>query len=327
MRQEHVSRRAFLAEAGGAATLSAAYAAVALSRPHTDRSARQRRALRLGGPIFVKSDDPAVLAEAHRALGYRAAYAPDVSLTDKVKINRVIREFAARDVVISEVGAWVNMMDPDPVARRKNMAYVQERLALANELGARCCVDIAGSYDPKVWYGPNPKNLSRDFIDATVENCQKLIDAVKPTRTKFSIEMMPFNFPSGPDEYLELVKAVNRKAFAVHLDVCNVMNSPARMYNNGAVIHECFNTLGPWIASCHAKDLKWEEYVQVCLREVIPGQGSIDYRAYLECLSRLPQEAPLMLEHLKTAEEYTVGRRYIESVAKSLGLSFQRERG
>jgi sugar phosphate isomerase/epimerase len=327
MRHQSVSRRIFLGEAGGAAAFSAAYAAIANSRSLTGKAARQRRVLRLGGPIFVKSDDPAVLAEAHRALGYRAAYAPDVSLADKAKIKLVIKEFAARDVLISEVGAWVNIMDPDPLKRRKNMAYVQERLALADELNARCCVDIAGSYDPKVWYGPNPRNLSREFIDATVENCRALIDAVKPTRTRFSIEMMPFNFPSGPDEYLELVKAVNRKAFAVHLDVCNVMNSPARMYNNGAVIRECFDKLGRWIASCHAKDLKWEEYVQVCLREVIPGQGSIDYTAYLECLSQLPQDAPLMLEHLETAEEYAAGQRYIESVAKSLGLSFRTERG
>jgi sugar phosphate isomerase/epimerase len=292
-----------------------------------DQEPRRGRALRLGGPIFVESDDPAVLAQAHRALGYRAAYAPKVELTDKTRIGSIIKEFAALDVVIAEVGAWVNMMDPDPVKRRKNTAYVQERLALAEELGALCCVDIAGSYDPKVWYGPNPKNMGEEFVEATVQNCRLLIDAVKPTRTRFSIEMMPFNFPTGPDEYVKLVKAVDRKAFAVHLDVCNVMNSPSRMYNNGAVIRECFNKLGRWIDSCHAKDLKWEEYVQVCLREVIPGQGSIDYSAYIECLSELPQDAPLMLEHLKTAEEYTEGRQYIQKVAQSLGLSFGSEQG
>src|SRR5436189_272572 len=84
---------------------------------------------------------------------------------------------------VAEVGAWKNMLDPDSEKRRENMAYIQERLALAEELGARCCVDIAGSYDPHVWYGPNPRNISRGFVDATVENCRKLIDAVKPTRT------------------------------------------------------------------------------------------------------------------------------------------------
>ena len=47
-----------------------------------------------------------------------------------------------------------------------------------------------------------------------------LIDAVKPKRTFLSIEMMPWSFPSGPDEYVRLIKAVDRQAFGVHLDVC-----------------------------------------------------------------------------------------------------------
>ena len=322
MTRSTVSRRTFLADTARRATVSVTCAALVRAGGGAVGGERQSRVMRLGGPIFVKSSDPAVLAQAHRQLGYRAAYAPEVKLTDRDRIQAIIKEFAALDVAIAEVGAWVNMMDPDSEKRRKNMASVQERLALAEELGARCCVDIAGSYDPEVWYGPNPKNITQPFIDATVENCRALIDAVKPKRTRFSIEMMPFNFPTGPDDYLQLIKSVDRKMFAVHLDVCNVMNRPERMYQNGAVIRDCFDKLGRWIVSCHAKDLKWEEYVQVCLREVIPGRGDINYKVYLDCLSRLPIDAPLMLEHLKTAEEYAEGRRYIQGVAKSLGLSF-----
>lgn len=315
--QSQFSRRAFIAWTGAVAA-----ATVAMPAFPGGGVTASAHAMRLGGPIFLNSEEPGELAREHRRLGYRAAYAPKVQLKEKEKIRAIIKEFAAQDVALAEVGAWVNMLDPDPEKRRKNMDYVQERLALAEELGTRCCVDIAGSYDPKIWYGPNPKNLSQEFIDATVENCRKLIDAVKPTRTKFSIEMMPFNFPSGPDEYLKLVKGVGRKAFAVHLDVCNVMNSPERMYHNGAVIRECFRKLGPWIVSCHAKDLNWEDYVQVSLREVIPGRGQIDYKAYLTELSKLPVDAPLMLEHLKTAGEYEEGRNYIQGVARELGLSF-----
>jgi sugar phosphate isomerase/epimerase len=69
--------------------------------------------------------------------------------------------------------------------------------------------------------------------------------------------------------------------------------------------------------------LDWENYVQVCLREVIPGRGQIDYKAYLSELSKLRVDAPLMLEHLKTAEEYEEGRHYIQGVARELGLSFE----
>jgi len=205
------------------------------------------------------------------------------------------------------------------------LEYVEQRLALAEEVSARCCVNIAGSYDPKVWYAPNPKNFSQEFIEATIENCQRLIDAVKPTRTKFSIEMMPYSFPSGPDEYLKLLKAVDRRAFGVHLDICNAINSPERMYNNGAVIRECFQKLGPWIASCHAKDLTWENYYQVCFREVIPGRGHIAYDTYLQELSELPTQAPLMLEHLTSANQYDEARKYIATVADTLNLSLGAE--
>jgi len=314
-----------------------------MSQPHTRRSLLQKGAaalavsvlpssvlrasspnakrIRLGGPIFLDSDDPGAMAREHRRLGYRAAYVPKVELADKDRIKAIVKEFSAQEVVIAEVGAWVNMLDPDPEKRRKNLSFVEQRLALADEVGALCCVDIAGSFDPRIWYAPNPKNFSQEFVDATVENCRRLIDAVKPTRTKFSIEMMPYSFPSGPDEYLKLLKAVDRKALGAHLDVCNVINSPQRMYNNGAVIRECFQKLGRWILSCHGKDLAWEDSYQVNFREVIPGRGLIDYRTYLSELSQLPTEVPLMLEHLSTAKEYDEARTYVSRVAGDLGLS------
>jgi sugar phosphate isomerase/epimerase len=213
------------------------------------------------------------------------------------------------------------MLDPDEQKRRQNLRFVTGRLALAEAVGARCCVDIAGSYDPKIWYGPHPENLSQKFFDATVENCRRVIDEVKPKRTRFTLEMMGWSLPDGPDSYLKLIKAVDRKAFAVHLDVCNGINSPARYYRNAEYTAECFRRLGPWIVSCHAKDLEWVVEMNVHFLEVVPGRGKMDYRAYLTELSKLKVAAPLMLEHLKTPEEYEEGKKYIQGVARELGLS------
>ena len=111
------------------------------------------RPVRLGGPIFIKSDDPRELAREHRRLGYSAAYCPDAKTSDTEKIRAIRDGFDAENVVIAEVGAWKNMLDPDAAARKANLDYVTERLALADAVGARCCVDIAGSYNPKIWYG------------------------------------------------------------------------------------------------------------------------------------------------------------------------------
>jgi len=108
----------------------------------------------------------------------------------------------------------------------------------------------------------------------------------------------------------------------VHLDVCNGINSPQRFYRNAEFIAECFRKLGPWIVSCHAKDLQWVVEMNVHFLEVAPGRGQVDYRALLRELAKLPVDAPLMMEHLKTAEEYEEGKKYILGVARELGLSF-----
>ena len=81
-------------------------------------SSGKRKRMRLGGPIFINSDDPGALAREHRRLGYRAAYVPKVELQDKDRLQAIVNEFAAQDVVLAEVGAWVNMLDPDAEKRR-----------------------------------------------------------------------------------------------------------------------------------------------------------------------------------------------------------------
>jgi sugar phosphate isomerase/epimerase len=300
------SRRAFCA-----AALTAARLAFAAGRP-----------IRLGGPIFLKSDDPRELAREHRRLGYSAAYCPPTKAADTPRIRATEQAFAAENVVIAEVGAWCNMLDPDAAKRRQNLDYVTERMALADAVGARCCVDYAGSFNPKIPWGPDPKNLSAEFLDATVENCRKIIDAVKPTRSVFSIEMMGWNLPDSPDAYLDLIRAVDRKRFAVHMDVCNGINSPRKFYANGKFIAECFSKLGRWIVSCHAKDLQWVPELNVHFLEVIPGRGSLDYAEYLKQIARLSVDAPLMLEHLKTPDEYNEGHAYIEKVGHEAGVTF-----
>jgi sugar phosphate isomerase/epimerase len=278
--------------------------------------------VRLGGPVFLKSDDPRELAREHRRLGYSAAYCPAAKTGDGARVRAIQEAFAAENVVVAEVGAWKNILDPDAVKRKENFEYVMERMALAEAVGARCCVDIAGSYNPTVWYGPDPRNLSQEFFDATVENCRRIIDGVKPRRTRFTIEMMGWNLPDGPDAYLKLIRAVGRPAFGVHLDVCNGVNCPERFYRNTAFIEECFRKLGPQIVSCHAKDLAWEVELNVHFRETIPGRGEMDYKAYLRELSKLKTDAPLMLEHLKTAEEYEEGRKFIQKTAAEIGVGF-----
>jgi sugar phosphate isomerase/epimerase len=200
---------------------------------------------------------------------------------------------------------------------------VIDGLALAEEIGARCCVNIAGSYNKDTWYGPHPDNLSRQFFDAVVENARAIVDAVNPTRAKFSYEVMGWALPDGPDAYLALIKAIDRKGFGVHLDPCNAVNCPERFYRNTELFNEFFDKLGPHIVSCHAKDLVWDIEMNVHFREVGPGQGKMDYGTYLRRLAALPQDAPLMMEHLATVKDYDAPRQYLFELGPKVGVRFE----
>lgn len=300
--------------------LKASLAAGAAAAVNARGAAGGTRPLRLGAPAFAKTDDPVELARWHRAQGYRAAYCPKLDLKDGERIRAVEKAFGEADVVIGEVGRWCNLLDPDPEKRKKNLATVTEGLALADAVGARCCVDIAGSFNPDIWYGPHPDNFTPRFFDAAVENARAIIDAVKPRRATFCYEMMGWTMPESVDRYVEMIKAVDRPAFAVHLDPCNLINSPEKFYRNTDLLNECFDKLAPWIVSCHAKDLAWEVEMNVHFREVMPGTGSLDYATFLRRLAALPEPPPLLIEHLKGEAEYAAAATFIREKGESLGL-------
>ncbi len=278
--------------------------------------------VRLGGPIFLRSEDPEEMAMEHVRLGYRAAYCPKIPLSDAPRISAVAAAYRKHGVAIAEVGRWVNLLDAKEEARRANLRQVTDGLALAEAIGALCCVDIAGSYSTARWDGPHPDNLSDRFFDAAVENARSIIDAIKPRRSKFCYEMMAWSIPDSVESTLKLIKAVDRDAFAVHLDPCNLINSPTRFYRNTNLLNDCFDRLGKWIVSCHAKDLMWDVEMNVHFREVRPGAGSLDYKTYLNRLAQLPHNPPLMMEHLPNAEEYDKARQHIMEVGKASGISF-----
>ncbi len=293
-----------------------------LTQLQANGPATPQRSLRLGAPIFNPPEDPEELAREHRKRGLRAAYCPGVSLSDTQRIRDIERAFSQHDVVIAEVGRWKNLLAADPAERQANREFVIEGLALADEVGTLCCVDIAGSYNADSWFGPHPDNLSKKHFDESVENARKIIDAVKPKRARFCFEMMGWALPDTPASYVQMLKAVDRTAFGVHLDPANLINSPAKLYRNTDLLNECFDKLGPSIVSCHAKDVAWQIEMQVHFTEVVLGAGEIDYTTYLQRLAKLPHDAPLMIEHMQNAEEYDQSRRYVFEVGKKAGISF-----
>ena len=276
--------------------------------------------IRLGGPVFGDLKDPQLWVKAVKAKGYSASYCPVSPETDEKTVKAFEKAAKDADIIISEVGAWSNPISKNEKERNDALNKCKEALALADLIGANCCVNITGSRGEK-WDGPDAENLTNETFDLIVQSTREIIDAVKPVRTFYTLETMPWAYPDSPDSYLQLIKAIDRKQLGVHLDPVNMINSPERYYKNGPFIKDCFAKLGPFIKNCHAKDIRLGTNLTVHLDEVIIGTGGLDYKVFLTELSKL-KNVPLMLEHLKTAEEYDLAAVNVRKVAASAGIKF-----
>ena len=275
--------------------------------------------MRLGSPLPQTWDSPDGWVAAVQRRGFRAAYWPLGDDAGADTVRAYADAAASADIVIAEIGAWSNPLSPDGPTRAAALELCKRRLELADRVGACCCVNIAGSR-ADTWDAPHPENLGRETFAQIVDTVREIIDAVEPRRTFYSLEAMPWALPDTPDSYLELMGAIDRPRFAVHLDPVNLVNSPAKYYDTAGLLRECFAKLGPHIKCCHAKDVTLANELTVHLAEVVPGRGALDYRVLLTEMDRLDPDTPILVEHLADDREYTAATAHIRSVADSLGL-------
>lgn len=277
--------------------------------------------MRLGAPLFKPFANAEEWAAVVRGYGYSAAFCPLGTDADAATVREYAEAARRHDIVIGEVGAWSNPIDQDPAVAREAMQRCVAGLRLADQIGARCCVNIAGSKGPR-WDGPSPLNLGEKCFEQIVQTVREIIDAANPQQSYYTLETMPWIFPHTPHAYLELIEAIERPHFAVHLDPVNMVNGVMPYYETTALLRRSFRKLGPHIRSCHAKDILLQDRLTVHLDEVRPGLGNLDYRTYLEELSRLEPDVCLLIEHLPNEEEYLLAGEYIRGIAEEIGVAF-----
>lgn len=276
--------------------------------------------MRLAGPSFGCASVDAHLAYA-RGRGYRAIVLdPLLAIAGEGEAAALGEAVRAAGLVAAEVGAWSNPLDRDGAKRAAAIALCQRRLAAAEAAGARCCVTTGGSFNPRDRLGP--EDSGPEAFAALVETVRTIVDAVKPQRTAFTLEALPCLLPHSPDTYLDLLAAVDRPGFAVHLDPVNMLNCPERVFRSGAFVRECVRKLGPRLRSVHVKDAALVPGRLVHIEQRRIGLGSFDHAALLRELAALGDpDLPLVLEHLDGEAEYDAAATHLRGVAAGLGLA------
>lgn len=115
---------------------------------------------------------------------------------------------------------------------KENISYCKKQPELAEYVGAICCVNIAGTNGGGIWDGGYKENFYASAYNSIIDITREIIDAVKPVKTKYSLEPTPYMVPYSPENYLKLLNDVNRSGFGVHLDAVNMINSPEKYFFN-----------------------------------------------------------------------------------------------
>ena len=275
--------------------------------------------MRLGGTVCC--DNPALWEDRLAASGFRSVTAPFTCETPREEISRLCRITEKHDVRIAEVGVWRNLFDP--VSGPANLDYAVRQLRLADELDIPCCVNIAGTDSASGWDAADRSNFTAQTYQRIIASIREIIDGAKPKRAFYCLEPMPWMIPDSPESYLQLIRDVDREQFAVHMDFVNMINCPRRALDAEGFIEECFRTLGPIIRSTHLKDSRLDPMrLTAVLTECAPGEGDLDFVSVLRIIDRyLPGDAPVLLEHMSTFDEYRRAYDYVAAKAAEAGVA------
>lgn len=269
--------------------------------------------MRIGLSSPLAHASPEEWAKNMKALGCKAVNFPLNCNSDPALIKAYADLAKEKDLVIAEVGVWNNMLERDPEKRKANLEYNIRQLILADEIGAVCAVNVAGTPHGPRWDGGYRENFSRETFDMTVEAVKYVISQANPKNTFFCIESMPWMIPSSPREYLELIEAVDHPRFAVHLDAINMITSPRRYFFNDEFLRECFTLLKGKICSCHLKDVRLKEQFTFQLEECCIGTGNLDLETFARLCDEESPDMPVLIEHLNTDNEYIWALEHVKN--------------
>ena len=269
--------------------------------------------MKLGIAINFSHNSPTEWAEKHKKAGLTSVVFPCDHTSNINEIDSYVKACKDYDLTIAEVGAWKNLLCNDIAERQKNFDFCKKQLELAEYIGASCCVNISGAKG-EIWDGGYKENYSDETYAEIIETVRKLIDSVNPKKTFYTLEPMPWMHPDSPEDYIKMIKDIDRKAFGVHLDIVNMISNPQKYLFNEQFTNAAINLLGKHIKSCHIKDVLLDTRLTVKLQEVPCGEGGFNLKNYIEQIDSLDIDMPIIIEHLENEDDYVKAIKYIKEL-------------
>ena len=286
-------------------------------------------------------------AKAIRELGFNTVqldlHFKDVDLSagqiTAEKARRVSNTFRDHDLPICAISGYTNIVHPDADRRRANVDYLKEIIRNARAFGTPYVISESGTFNPDSEWDGDPHNRSEDAYEQVRDVLADLAQTAYDHGAVFLLETYVNNVIGSVRETVRVFNDVRSPGLELLMDPTNYFDG-TNIDDMDAVLNEVFDTLGDRVRIAHAKDVKRagddksEKHADIGDDDALAshtfrgvgeielpaaGLGSLNYDLYLQRLSQLSPNVPLIIEHLDESD-VPRAKQFLVDTLKAYGI-------
>ncbi len=234
------------------------------------------------------------------------------------KCRHIRDAFRDANLPIVCISGYTNIIHPNRKKREQNLFALKTLLKFAHDLGTPYVISETGTYNTESDWVWDPKNGTEEAYEEVCKQLEDLAKYAYDHGSVFLVENYVNNVIGSVDQLARLFSDVNHPGLGLLMDPTNYFTD-SNIHHIDDEINRIFNTLGSKIKIAHAKDCMpaedtSEKHATIDAAESLsfrgsgavelpaPGLGNLNYDLYLQRLSRLHPNIPLIIEHLDEAD-------------------------
>ncbi|MDR3021397.1 MAG: sugar phosphate isomerase/epimerase [Clostridiales bacterium] len=199
------------------------------------------------------------------------------------------------NVQVVLVGAYFNPVHPNKEKVKFGKANFLEYIKLARDLGGDTVGSETGSYNGDKWTY-NPLNRTPEALKCVVDTFVELCKSAAQYGVNVGIEGAAghclYNLETLKKGYQRIVNRLEKQNLFIIFDLFNMLDSDNAKYH--MTIAQCALELFEGKICCfHIKDCTFKNGE---VRQVRPGAGELNLKAYLKMIKEYDKDAKLVLE-------------------------------
>lgn len=195
-------------------------------------------------------------------------------------------------------GFYPPIISPDESTRQQGVHTAQELVRLGAELGAAMVGIRPTSLNPRGDWWPHPDNYLPATEDRLVRSLREIASACETHGLPIALECHVTSTLNSAESVMRIVERTESSWVKVNMDPVNYVADLYTAFHTTDLLNNLFDTLGPYVAAAHVKDIYLEDRLVVHISETVPGAGIFDLDTFLRRFEAVLPDGYAFVEHL-----------------------------